>query len=309
MTVEPKPFGRRRALKGLAALGAASLFPVAGAAAPALHRKPIPGTTVTLPALGMGTWITFNVPPLSAARRERVDVLRAFFAAGGQLVDSSPMYGLAEAVVGHCLERLDAPPLFAATKVWTPTRLAGVAQMKLSQSLWGVERFDLMQVHNMVDWESHLDTLREWREAGRLRFLGITTSHGRRHAAMERVIESEPDFDVVQFTYNIGDREAERRLLPAAAANGKAVIVNRPFRRGALIERLTGKALPPWATEIGCATWPQFLLKFVTSHPAVTCAIPATSRVDHMVENMAALTGPVPDAALRRRMVEYVGQL
>ncbi|MEM9057064.1 MAG: aldo/keto reductase, partial [Pseudomonadota bacterium] len=172
MTVEPKPFGRRRALKGLAALGAASLFPVAGAAAPALHRKPIPGTTVTLPALGMGTWITFNVPPLSAARRERVDVLRAFFAAGGQLVDSSPMYGLAEAVVGHCLERLDAPPLFAATKVWTPTRLAGVAQMKLSQSLWGVERFDLMQVHNMVDWESHLDTLREWREAGRLRFLG-----------------------------------------------------------------------------------------------------------------------------------------
>ncbi|MEL7450772.1 MAG: aldo/keto reductase [Pseudomonadota bacterium] len=307
MTRIGSSLSRRHVLKGLGALGTlATVKPALALAADIpLHLKRIPGHELRLPSIGMGTWITFNVPPFTAARENCVDVLRAFFDAGGTLVDSSPMYGLAEAVVGHCLEQLGDTPLFSATKVWTPTRLAGVAQMNLSESLWGVERFDLMQIHNMVDWETHLETLREWRAEKRLRFIGITTSHGRRHSAMEKVIENEDAIDFVQFTYNVSDREAERRLLPAALANGKAVIINRPFRTGGLFDRVGAAPLPEWAAEVGCATWSQFFLKFVTSHPAVTCAIPATSRVDHMRENMVALTGPVPDAAMRRRMADY----
>lgn len=254
----------------------------------------------------MGTWLTFNVAPYTDARKQRVEVLRAFFDAGGTLVDSSPMYGLAEAAVGYCREQLDgAPQLFAATKVWVPTRIAGVGQMNLSLKLWGLTRFDLMQVHNMVDWETHLPTLKEWKQQGRLRYLGITTSHGRLHDDMLEVIEGQPAFDFVQFSYNIGQREAEERLLPAVAARGKAVLINRPFRTGKLFERVEGKPLPPWAGEIGCTAWSQFFLKFVVSHPAVTCAIPATSSVEHMRENMAALHGPMPDARQRQRMVEY----
>ena len=311
MTRTGAPVSRRRVLKVLGALGAlTTVKPLLARAADApLHLKPVPGHDLRLPALGMGTWITFNVPPFTAARETRVEVLRAFFDAGGRLVDSSPMYGLAEAVVGHCLEQLGDTPLFSATKVWTPTRMAGVAQMNLSRSLWGVERFDLMQIHNMVDWETHLETLKEWRADKRLRFIGITTSHGRRHGAMEKVIENEDAIDFVQFSYNVGDREAERRLLPAALANGKAVIINRPFRTGGLFDQVRTAPLPGWAAEIGCTTWSQFFLKFVTSHPAVTCAIPATSRVDHMRENMAALRGPVPDAAIRRRMADYFDKL
>jgi len=268
--------------------------------------KTIPVSSEKIPGVGMGTWLTFNVAPYTDARKRRVEVLRAFFEAGGTLVDSSPMYGLAEAAVGYCREQLDgAPQLFAATKVWIPTRIAGIAQMNLSLKLWGLTRFDLMQVHNMVDWETHLPTLQEWKGQGRLRYVGITTSHGRLHDEMLEVIEGQPAFDFVQFSYNIGQREAEERLLPAAAARGKAVLINRPFRTGKLFERVEGKPLPPWAGEIGCTAWSQFFLKFVVSHPAVTCAIPATSSVEHMRENMAALTGPLPDAGQRRRMVEY----
>lgn len=268
--------------------------------------RPIAGALEALPAIGMGTWITFNTPPLSPARAGRVEVLEAFFANGGTLVDSSPMYGFAEATMGYCLEQLpDDVPLFAATKVWTPTRIAGIAQMNASLKLWGLEQFDLMQIHNMLDWESHLPTLREWQQEGLIRYIGITTSHGRRHARMLEVIEKQPDFDFVQFTYNMVDREADRRLLPAAQAEGKAVIINRPFKRGALFERVRGKALPDWASEIDCDNWAQIFLKFVISHPAVTCAIPATSRVDHMIENMGAMRGAMPDAAMRRRMLAH----
>jgi len=268
--------------------------------------KAIPASSEKLPSVGMGTWLTFNVAPYTDARKQRVEVLRAFFEAGGTLVDSSPMYGLAEAALGYCREQLDgAPQLFAATKVWIPTRIAGVGQMNLSLKLWGLTRFDLMQVHNMVDWETHLPTLKEWKQQGRLRYLGITTSHGRLHDEMLEVIEGQPAFDFVQFSYNIAQREAEERLLPAAAARGKAVLINRPFRTGKLFERVEGKPLPDWAPEIGCRTWSQFFLKFVISHPAVTCAIPATSSVEHMRENMTALHGPMPDARQRQRMVEY----
>ena len=303
---------RRRVLQGLAGMTALAAGGVGAAHGregrghgPLPQEKPIPATSESIPAIGMGTWLTFNVAPYTAARDQRVEVLRAFFESGGRLVDSSPMYGLAEAAVGYCREKLDqAPALFAATKVWTPTRLAGIAQMNLSLKLWGLTRFDLMQVHNMVDWETHLATLKEWKAQGRVRYLGITTSHGRRHDEMLKVIEKEKDFDAVQFSYSIGDREAEERLLPAAAARGKAVIINRPFRTGDLFEQVRGKPVPEWAAAIGCRRWSQFFLKFVISHPAVTCAIPATSSVEHMRENMEALRGPLPDARQRQRMIE-----
>jgi diketogulonate reductase-like aldo/keto reductase len=305
--MEPSSPSRRRVLQGVAGLAATALGPgPLRAAAQKPLLKPIPASGETIPAIGMGTWITFNVAPYTDARAQRVVVLRTFFEGGGRLVDSSPMYGLAEAAVGHCREKLaGAPQMFAATKVWTPTRIAGVGQMNLSLKLWGLAQFDLMQVHNLLDWQAHLPTLKEWQAQKRLRYLGVTTSHGRRHDEMLEIIEQQRDFDFVQFSYSIGDREAEARLLPAAAARGKAVITNRPFRTGDLFERVAGKPLPEWAGEIGCSAWSQFFLKFVISHPAVTCAIPATSSIEHMRENMAALHGPMPDAAMRQRMAAY----
>lgn len=303
---------RRRLIQGLGGL-ALTLPRVLPAAQPVSAQpilKTIPRSGEQLPAIGMGTWITFNVAPLTEAREQRVDVLRSFFAHGGHLVDSSPMYGLSEATLGYALEKIGGtPPLFSATKVWIVSRLAGIAQMNASAALWKRDGFDLMQIHNMVDWETHLQTLKDWKAQRRIRYIGITTSHGRRHGAMEAVIEEQDAFDFVQFSYSIADRKAEKRLLPAAAAHGKAVIVNRPFRTGELFEQVRGKPLPPWAAEIGCHSWAQFFLKFVISHPAVTCAIPATSRVDHMQDNMGALYGPLPDAGLRRRMVEYFEDL
>lgn len=302
-------WSRREALQGLGGLAAAAMLRPGAAAAGGL-LKAIPATREAIPAIGMGTWLTFNVAPFTEARKQRVEVLRAFFELGGRLVDSSPMYGLAEAAIGYCRDQLrGAPQMFSATKVWTPTRLAGIAQMNLSASLWGLQRFDLMQVHNMVDWEAHLETLVEWKRQKRIGYIGITTSHGRRHPEMLRVIETRREFDFVQFSYSIADREAEHRLLPAAAANGKAVIINRPFQTGDLFERVRGRPLPGWAADIGCTAWSQVFLKFVISHPAVTCAIPATSRVDHMRENQQALAGPLPDAALRQRMAAELGSL
>lgn len=271
--------------------------------------KPIPSTGERLPVLGMGSWLTFDVPPLEMFRKSRVEVLRRFFAAGGAVIDSSPMYGKSENVIGHCLGRLSNDrSLFAATKVWTPLRWHGRRQIEDSRELWGVEQFDLLQIHNMLSWERHLETLQELKAAGGVRYVGITTSHGRRHEAMERVLAEQP-FDFVQFTYNILDREAEARLLPLAADRGLGVIINRPFRRGALIDDLAPRPLPPWASEIDCASWPQFLLKFIVSHPDVTCAIPATSQPDHMTENMIAAHGELPDARMRQRMIRYVENL
>lgn len=296
---------RRAVLGGLAAL------PFAGkmsrrAAASALLTRAVPVSGERLPAIGMGTWITFNVGDDVGLREQRSQVLQAFFDAGGGMIDSSPMYGSAEGVIGHGLAKTGQPAsLFSATKVWTWSQAGGVEEMEESRQLWGVERFDLLQVHNLLSWESHLETLRAMKGEGRLRYIGITTSHGRRHEDFETVMR-QPDIDFVQFTYNVLDREAERRLLPLAADLGKAVIINRPFRRGALFDRVAGQPLPAWAAEIDCANWAQFFLKFIVSHPAVTCAIPATSRVDHMAENMGALHGRLPDAAERRRMAAAV---
>ncbi len=303
---------RREILAALGALGAAVGLPSGRAAAEPgpLLTKPIPATGERLPVIGMGSWLTFDVGDDIALRDTRVEVLRAFFAAGGGMIDSSPMYGSSEAVIGHGLRRLDdTGTLFAATKVWTVLQSFGVRQMAASERLWApAGGFDLMQVHNLLDWEAHLETLAAWKAEGRVRHVGITTSHGRRHPEMVRVMTSRP-LDFVQLTYNILDREAERVLLPLAAERGLAVIANRPFRRGRLFDLFERHPLPDWAAEIDCANWAQFFLKFAVSHPAVTVAIPATSRVDHMVENMGAARGRLPDAELRRRMVRHVEEL
>jgi diketogulonate reductase-like aldo/keto reductase len=293
----------------LAATGAASAVPNAVAAAGPILTRAIPTTGERIPAIGMGTWITFNVGRDRQRRDQRTKVMQAFFDLGGGMIDSSPMYGSSEDVIGYGLKRIaNKKALFSATKVWTVLRALGVRQMNASRELWGVERFDLMQIHNMLDWDAHIDTLKDWKAQGRIRYIGMTTSHGERHDAMAKVMAAQP-LDFVQFTYNILDREAERRLLPLAAERRLAVIVNRPFRQGALIDAVKRHKLPPWASEIDCANWAQFLLKFIVSHPAVTCAIPATSRVDHMHENMGALHGRLPDQAMRRRMIRYVESL
>jgi diketogulonate reductase-like aldo/keto reductase len=235
--------------------------------------------------------------------------MRAFFDAGGRMIDSSPMYGSSQAVVGHGLARLGSPPaVFSADKVWISSGGAGPAQIEQSRRLWGVPRFDLLQVHNLLAWEAHLETLFAMKAEGRLRYVGITTSEGRRHDLVERIMRTQP-LDFVQITYNIVDREVESRILPLALDRGIAVIVNRPFQQGALTRRLDGERLPGWAAEIGAGSWAQAILKFILSHPAVTVAIPATTRVDHARENVAAATGVLPDDGLRRRMAADVGDI
>lgn len=293
----------RRDLLALSALGAA------GPAIAAPLQRRIPSSGEALPAIGLGSWITFNVGTDSAAREQCVEVVRAFFAQGGRLIDCSPMYGSSQPTLGHALAQLGRPAtLFSAEKVWTGDGARGAAQIEATRAHWGVSRFDLLQVHNLLAWEQHLPRLYEMKAAGRLRHVGITTSEGRRHAEFERLMRTQP-LDFVQFSYNLLDREAEARLLPLAAERGIAVLVNRPFREGELLRSLARHRLPGWAAEIGCRSWAQVALKFVVSHPAVTCAIPATSRVDHLRENMDAALGPLPDAALRERMAREVAAL
>lgn len=299
---------RRTFLAALAAGGiAARVGPGLAVAQPApILKKAIPASGEPIPVIGMGSWITFNVGASRKLRDARVKVLQAFFNKGGGMIDSSPMYGSSEEVIGYCLDRIDNDQaLFSATKVWTVSQALGIRQMENSERLWGEKRFDLMQIHNLLDWETHMETLKVWKADGRVRYIGVTTSHGRRHGELEEIMRNEP-LDFVQFTYNVLDREAERRLLPLAAEKGIAVIANRPFRRGALFDLFETNPLPAWAGEIDCANWAQFFLKFIVSHPAVTCAIPATSRADHMLENMGALSGRLPDAAMRRRISDYV---
>jgi diketogulonate reductase-like aldo/keto reductase len=302
---------RRTILASLAGAGAmASGLRTALAAAPGPKlMRAIPSTGEQIPAIGLGTWITFNVGEDRALRDARAKVLAEFFARGGGMVDSSPMYGSSEAVIGHGLARApDKRGLFSATKVWTMWEGTGKRQIADSRRLWGLRKFDLIQVHNLLRWETHLETLRAEKAAGRIRYLGVTTSHGRRHDDLEEIMKTVP-LDFVQFTYNPADREVEQRLLPLAAERRLAVVVNRPFQEGALIDRAKRATLPGWAAEIDCANWAELLLKFVVAHPAVTCVIPATSRVDHLIENMGALHGKLPDAKLRARIVQAVEAL
>ncbi len=289
---------RRIALLGGAAIATAP-GPMLANAAPITRQ--IPATGERLPAIGLGSWITFDVQAPSA-RAECARIVRDFVALGGSLIDSSPMYGRSPDVIGAALSELGAErQIFSASKVWTVGADKGVLQMQRSADRWGVPRFDLMQIHNMLDWRSHLPVLRDMKERDALRYVGITTSHGRRHSALAEALQARA-FDVVQFTYNIAERDAEERLLPLAADEGVAVIINRPFATGALFRRVRGRPLPGWAADIQCDAWSQVFLKFVISHPAVTVAIPATSQLTHLRENMVALSGPLPDAALRERM-------
>jgi len=283
--------------------------PTSPAAAPALLTRTVPSTGDALPVVGLGSWITFNVGDDPQGRAAATAVVRAFFAAGGRLIDSSPMYGSAQAVIGQALAQLGKPSqLYAADKVWVSGAARGAEQVATSRQRWQVPHFDLLQVHNLLDWETHLPRLFEMKAAGHLRHVGISTSEGRRHREFEAIMRRHP-LDFVQLSYNLLDREAEQRLLPLARERGIAVLVNRPFRQGALLADLKMHPLPGWAAEIGCRHWAQVALKFVASHPAVTCAIPATSQVAHLRQNMDAARGPLPDEALRRRMAEHVAAL
>lgn len=300
---------RRRFLQALAATTAPPMSGAGLGQAIVMVTRPIPSTGERLPVVGLGSWITFNVGDDPVARGAATEVVRAFFAAGGRLIDSSPMYGSSQPTIGHALRRLGHPPqLYAADKVWIGSGARGPAQIEASRDHWGIARFDLLQVHNLLAWDEHLPTLFAMKSAGRLRHVGITTSHGRRHADVEAIMRQHP-LDFVQLSYSLVDREIEQRILPLARDRGIGIIVNRPFREGALLRTLGRRPLPAWASEIGATSWAQFALKFVVSHPAVTCAIPATTRVDHVRENLAAARGPLADEPMRRRMAAYVEQL
>jgi aryl-alcohol dehydrogenase-like predicted oxidoreductase len=272
-------------------------------------QRPIPSTGELLPVMGMGTSRTFDTAGDEQSLAALTEVMRVFFSAGGQAIDSSPMYGRAETRVGDVLRAMQqTPSLFAATKVWTTGREQGIAQMNESARRMNVERFDLIAVHNLKDWKVQLDTLKNWKQEGKVRYIGITTSHGRDHEQFLQVMRTEP-IDFAQFSYNIEDRSAEQHLLPLAAERGIATMINRPYQRGALFSKSRGSELPALAGELGCTSWAQFYLKFILAQPAVTCIIPATASVEHMTDNMQANFGPVPNAQQRAEMLRLFQQL
>jgi aryl-alcohol dehydrogenase-like predicted oxidoreductase len=275
-----------------------------------MRTRPIPRTGEPLPVLGLGTWKTFDVDPEGPDAAALLEVLRRFHAAGGRLVDSSPMYGRAEEVVGALRARLppEARGLFLATKVWTEGAEAGRAQMERSFARMGAgPRMDLLQVHNLLDWRAHLPTLRAWKAEGRVRYLGVTHYQLSAFDELERLVRTEA-LDFLQLPYSLEVREAEARLLPAAADTGTAVLVMKPFGGGRLLQRLAGRPLPEWVREeLGCRSWAQALLKFLLGHPAVTCPLPATRSPAHLEDNLAAAEGPLPDAAQRARLVRDAG--
>ena len=279
-------------------------MPSASAAAAAPLARRIPKSDETVPAVGLGTWQAFDVAGDAAELAQAKETLTVLVEGGGSLVDSSPMYGSAETVTGTLAAELGIRSrLFVATKVWTRGREAGIRQMGDSMKKLRVERLDLMQVHNLVDAQVHLATLREWKKAGRVRYVGVTHYHAGAHADLERII-APGDIDFVQFNYSLAEPEAERRLLKAAAASRTAVIVNRPFAEGAMFGRVKGKPLPDFAREIGCASWAQFFLKWILAQPAVTCVIPGTRNPKHLADNLGAACDPLPDEAMRRRMAD-----
>ena len=272
-------------------------------------KRPIPRSGEPLPVVGLGTWQTFDVGPNASERAELKAVLQLLLERGANVVDSSPMYGQAERVVGDLAADLGIhPKLFIATKVWTSGREAGIRQMENSFRLLRTERIDLMQVHNLLDLATHVKTLREWKIEGRIRYLGITHYHEGAHRDLERLVKTR-DYDFVQFNYSMTEREAEERLLPACADSGTAVIINRPFAQASLFGKVKGKPLPPWAADLDCTSWAQFFLKYLLGHPAVTCVIPGTRRTTHLQDNLQAGTGRLPSEAIRKRMVQYIESL
>jgi len=293
---------------GACALGAL-LMPVESPAANGPLARRVPKTGESLPAVGLGTWQVFDIASDAKEKAQAQETLKVFVGLGGRVVDSSPMYGSSESVTGELAAALGIEAkLFVATKVWTNGRQAGIRQMEDSMKKLRVERLDLMQVHNLVDAPAHLATLREWKNAGRVRYLGVTHYHAGAHADLEKIIRP-GDIDFVQVNYSLAEPEADRRLLAAAVDSRTAVIVNRPFAEGAMFRRVRDKPLPAWAGEIGCASWAQFFLKWILGHPAVTCAIPGTRSPRHVADNLGAASGPLPDEATRRRMASHFNSL
>jgi diketogulonate reductase-like aldo/keto reductase len=300
---------RRSALKTIAGLVAAAAAAPARSASTSMITRPIPRSAEALPIVGLGTWQTFDVGAEASQRAPLKEVLETLVSRGGKVVDSSPMYGEAERVSGDLAGELDLrDKLFLATKVWTSGREAGIRQMEQSMKLMRAKRMDLMQIHNLLDYETHTRTLRDWKSAGRVRYIGITHYTASAFRELERLVATK-QYDFVQFNFSMAERDAEERLLPACAESGTAVIVNRPFAEGGLFRRVKGKSLPPWAAEFDCASWGQFFLKWILGHPEVTCVIPATRRREHMEDNAGAGMGRLPDREMRRRMLDYLQQV
>ncbi len=310
MEMKHRAISRREALRLLGAVVAtcASIRLSTVGAAESTHPKAmltraIPSTGETVPVIGLGTWQTFDVGPAPSTREPLEEVLQTFVEGGARLIDSSPMYGASEEVVGELTAKLGLrPKLFVATKVWTTGRAAGLEQMEASMRKLRANPLDLIQVHNLVDVDTQLETLREWKRTGRVRYIGVTHYNAGGHEAVARVLSAQA-VDFVQINYSVGEREAERRILPLARERGVAVIANRPFAAGDLFRRLRSKPLPAWAAEIDCDSWAQVLLKFIISHPAVTCAIPATAKAEHMRDNLRAGQGRMPDEPMRARII------
>jgi diketogulonate reductase-like aldo/keto reductase len=296
---------RRNMLKLLVAAGASCL---SGAQANSIEssflRRSIPSSGESIPAIGLGTARTFDVGESPDERQQLGQVLGSFVEQGGALVDSSPMYGRAESVVGDLAAGMGIQrSLFYATKVWTSGRKEGVRQMETSMRRLRTERIDLIQVHNLVDTQTHLETLREWKQRDRIRYLGVTHYRTDAYEELSQVIRKHA-LDFVQFNYSLLTREAENWLLPLCADRGVAVIVNRPFENGELFRLVGGKPLPEWSKEFDCQSWAQFFLKYILSHPATSVVIPATSKPRHLLDNMQAGLGRLPDVAMRKKMVE-----
>jgi diketogulonate reductase-like aldo/keto reductase len=274
-----------------------------------MMSRAIPSTGEALPAIGLGTWQVFDAGGNAAARAPLREVIAGFSKAGGTLIDSSPMYGSAESVAGDLVAELGLrEKLFMATKVWTRGRDEGIREMERSFRRMKVRQMDLMQVHNLLDVDTHLATLAAWKAEGRVRYLGITHYTASAHAEVERQLKKQK-VDFLQINYSLAEREAERRLLPWCRDHGVAVIANRPFAEGAMFARVRGKPLPPWAAQAGAASWAQFFLKWILGHPAVTCAIPGTGKPEHIADNVAAGFGALPDDAMRQRMAAHFDSL
>jgi diketogulonate reductase-like aldo/keto reductase len=306
---------RREAAKLIGASTAGLILPIGAAQAQtksessAMLKRAIPASGEKLPVIGLGTWSVFDVDLTPDKQASLSEVLSLFVKHGGKVIDSSPMYGRAEGVIGELSTKLHLhDSLFIATKVWTIGKEAGIAMMERSMARFQTKRIDLMQVHNLVDVDTQMSSLREWKTKGRIRYTGITHSQARGFYEVERIMRSQkPDF--VQINYSIMEPEAAQRILPLAQELRMAVIINRPFGGGGLFGRVSAKSLPPWAAEIDCRSWAQFFLKWIVAHPAVTCAIPATDKARHLEDNMQGGIGRLPDAKMRQRMVEFVSSL
>ncbi|AYB34272.1 aldo/keto reductase [Chryseolinea soli] len=297
---------RRTCLQHLSALGLLSLSSGWKLMDETLLKRPILSASEWLPAVGLGTWQTFDVGSNATERDPLKAVLKTLVERGGSVVDSSPMYGQSEKVVGDLSTEINVNnKLFIATKVWTTGEQEGIAQMNQSFNLLQRKTIDLMQIHNLVDWQTHLKTLRGWKEQGKVRYIGITHYTESAYNAMEQIMLREP-LDFIQINYSLLSLKAQERLFPLAQEKKISVLVNQPFEEGALFHRVKGKVPPEWAEEFNCHSWGQFFLKFILSHPAVTCVIPGTSKPQHMLDNLSAGLGRLPSEKQREEMVKFI---